>query len=428
MRGGWRVVAASIAVLALLFAPGQAAAQTQHWSDGDVRIHMANPGLEPQDDGAVHVGGDFYGQAVLTGNDSDQVAEMGFSFGTGPTPPEHSPIHPGLQDFRTDDTPEDGWVLPITASDTPAGEYTYALHAYTVPGDPSSEIARLWGSAVLEDSDITPPWPWILPGETQSLTNPYGVNGVTIEFAENATAQLWVDGEQVELSEWTPPERDDDNVPRQTVEEEKRVLGDGYQWNGAVEEGTTLRVQATDENGNENTKAVLVGVGVDAPVLEVSTNPISEEASTSGDGTSHRGLTTTVTNWGSNASEARVSASAPDPWAASVSPTNLSLEPGESTEIHVEAEASGSAADGAPAFEVAVSYTGLETPVTSTFTLGEGSGAGGQAGGGTNAGGQAAAPGGSNESVPGQENGSPIGLAAGLAALAAAALARRRRA
>lgn len=428
MRGGWRVVAPSIAVFALLLAPGQAAAQTQHWSDGDVQIEMANPSLEPQDDGAVHVGGDFYGQAVLTGSDSDQVAEMGFSFGTGPTPPQHTPIHPGLQDFRTDDTPEDGWVLPITASDTPPGEYTYALHAYTTPGDPSSEIARLWGSSVLEDSDITPPWPWILPGETESLNNPYGVNGVTIEFAENATAQLWVAGEQVELSEWTPPMRDDDNVPRQTVEEEKRVLGDGYQWNGVVKEGTTLRVQATDEEGNENTKAVLVGVGVDAPVLEVSTNPISEEAVDSRDGTTHRGLTTTVTNWGSNASEARLSASAPDPWTASVSPANVTLGPGESTEIHVEAEASEAAAEGAPSFDVAVSYTGLETPVTSTFSLGDSASGTGSAGGGTDGGGQAVAPGGSNGSVPEDANGSPLGLAAGLAALAAAALVRRRRA
>lgn len=427
MRGGWRVVAASIVVLALLVAPGQAAAQTQHWSDGDVRIENANPSLEPQDDGAVHAGGDFLGQVVLSGNDTDQVAEMGFSFGTGPPPPQHSPIHPGLQDFRTDDTPEDGWMLPITASDTPPGEYNFAVHAYRTAGDPSSEIARLWGSSVLEDSDITPPWPWILPGETESLNNPNGVDGVTIEFAENATAQFWVDGEQVELSEWTPPKRDDDNVPRQTVEEEKRVLGDGYQWNGTVQEGTTLRVQATDEEGNENTKAVLVGVGVHSPVLEVSPNPISEEATTSGEGTAHRGLTTTVTNWGSNASKARLSASAPDPWTASVSPTNLTLESGESTEIHVEAEASGSAADGAPAFEVAVSYTGLETPVTSTFSLGDGSSGTDAPGGGVDAGGEAGPAGEAGDGIPGEENGSPLGLAAGLAALAAAALARRRR-
>lgn len=423
MRGGW-IGLGLVAVL--LMAAGAVGAQTRHWSDGDIQLVMANPDLQPEDDGAVHVGGDIMGQVIVRGNDSDRVAETGFSFGTGPNSPEHTPLYTGLQDFRTDDDTADGWLLPITASDTPPGDYKFAIHAYETAGDSSSEIARLWGPAVLEDNDVTKPWPWILPGETERTSNAYGVNGVTIEFAENATASMWVDGRQVELSTWTPPERDNDNVPRQTVEEEKEVLGSGYQWTGSVSTGTTLRVEATDEAGNTVTKAVLVGVGVDAPVVEILTEETSRELVTQRSGAVHYGVTTTVQNWGVQATTVNLSVDAPDPWQANVTPSRIPLEPGDSAEIHVDAEAPSDPGGGQPAFGVDATYDAAGRAVTSTFSLG-GTGADGGSGQQEDV---AVRPGdGANTSGgPGQDtNGSPVGLAAPLVALLAGALVAARR-
>lgn len=263
-------IVAVVACVAVVATPAGA----QISAHGSPEILLVNPDLAPRQDGAVHVGGDFIGQIVLRGDGAEDIVELGFSFGAGPPPPQYAPVIVGIRDFRHDDIVEDGWILPITAGDTPPGAYNFAVSAYTRKNDQGSEVARIWGPAVLEAADATAPWPWILPGETASLNNPYAVTGVTIEFAEEATATMWVNGVQVTLEEWTPPARDDDNVPRYTDPTAARVLGSGYKWVGEVNKSDVIRVQATDAAGNAATKAVLAGFGIDNPAIETTTRDV----------------------------------------------------------------------------------------------------------------------------------------------------------
>lgn len=352
-----------VAVGALLAVAGLAAAQTYHWSDGDVRIMGAHPDLTPQDDDRVHSSGDYFSQIVLRGEDASEVEEIGFSFGKGPPSPEHHPGYAGAWDFRTDDTPRDGWFIPITASDTPDGQYKFALHAYATAGDPSSEIARFWGQSVVEDGDAVGPWPWVLPGETSEPNNPHGVPGVTVEFAENATARLWVDGEEVELTEWDPPAREDDLVPRHTAD--PKDLGPGYKWEGPVEEGTVLRVEAVDEAGNQVTKGALVGVGIDNPVIEVRFP--GEPPAPAADGEAEVPLH--VENVGLRTGNVTLSARTPAGLSAEIQPANLTLEPGASQQASLTlAPEDPSDADLAGAeVTVEAAYPAGGQPVASTF-------------------------------------------------------------
>lgn len=357
---GW--LAAAV-VGALLLLAGGGLAQEHRWSDGDVEIVPVHPDLQFED-GAVTSSGDFFTQAVLRGEDADQVEEIAFSFGAGPPSPVHHPGYVGLWDYRVDANGDDGWFIPLTTSDTPDGQYKFAVHAYTSEGDPSSEIARLWGrgNVANEDGDQVGPWPSIQPGETARTDNPHGVQGVTIEFAENASARLFVDGREVALEEWTPPERDDDDIPRRT--EESAVLGDGYRWNGDVEEGTVLRVEASDEANNTITKGALVGHGIDNAIVEVRLdNPgagfQAGETST---------LELEVANIGLREAEPALEAIAPEAWNTSLSTTPGTLAPGQSREARLVAEVpQGTSLEDAEV-GVQASYPAGEANVTSSFS------------------------------------------------------------
>lgn len=325
MDGRWILAVIGIALLAF---SGGALAQEHQWSDGDVEIVAVHPDLQFEDDGAVHSSGDFLAQIVLRGEDAQEVDEVAFSFGVGPPSPVYHPGYAGLWDYRVDAQGEDGWFIPITTeADTPDGDYKFAAHAYSSAGDPSSEIARHWGAAVVDNAggDDVGPWPAILPGETGQAANPHGVQGVTIEFAENASAELFVDGQPVALEPWTPPARDNDDVPRHT--EEASVLGDGYQWQGEVREGTVLRVEATDEAGNAITKGALVGHGIDNPVLEARLADV---------GIPEPGEDVTVpvevANVGLVAAEPAANGIAPAEWNATVSLRGGAVAPGETTD------------------------------------------------------------------------------------------------
>lgn len=349
--------------VALSLLAGPAAGQIYHWSSADIRLEMANPSLAPQQDGAVHVGGDFIGQVFVTGNDSDRIAEMGFSFGKGTPSPQHTPVYTGAQDFRTDDTRTDGWILPITAGDTPPGDYKFAIHAYAEAGNPQSEIARMWGAAVLESSDVTPPWPWILPGETAQLSNPYGVQGVTIEFAENATAKLFVNGEQVNLTDWTPPERDDDSVPRQTIEQEKRVLGSGYKWTGQVQRGDVLRVEATDQQGTSVTKGVLAGFGADAPAVEIDVDTADLRV----DPGEAAQVPIELANVGARNASVTAVAEVPEGWNGTEK--NLRLAPGQSGSLSVTVQPPEGASDQRAEVPVRLRYPVGDQPLERTRSV-----------------------------------------------------------
>lgn len=358
---------APLTVAALLALAGGGIAQTYTWSEGDIQIAGAHPDLAPQDDGKIHSDGDYFSQLLLRGSDASQVEEIGFSFGVGPPSPQHYPGYAGLWDFRTDATPEDGWMIPLTSSDTPDGEYRFAVHAYANAGDPSSEIARFWGAAVVEneDGDDIGPWPWILPGETSQPTNPHGVSGVTIEFAEQAEAQLWVDGREVQLTNWTPPPRDDDEIPRHTVDSESRVLGSGYKWEGALETETVLRVEAVDEAGNRVTKGALVGVGIDNPVVEVQLPDTPPAPGPDGE----TEATVEVANIGLRTGNVTLSTQAPDGVSAQLEPAEVTLNPGASKEVTLTMTREDRADVNLSASQVGVeaAYEADGQPVSSTF-------------------------------------------------------------
>lgn len=410
--------------LALALLVGLAAgalAQEHHWSDGDVQIVPVHPDLGFEDDGAVHSSGDFLAQIVLRGEDADAVEEVAFSFGAGPPSPAYHPGYVGLWDYRVDADGEDGWFIPITTSDTPAGDYKFAAHAYASAGDPSSEIARHWGAAAVEDGDQVGPWPAILPGETERTTNPHGVSGVTIEFAENASAQLFVDGEPVELSSWTPPARDDDDIPRHT--EEARVLGDGYRWQGEVTEGTVLRVEAVDEAGNAVTKGALVGHGIDNPVLEVRLEAPPTVPEPGEDLT----VPFEVANVGLAAADPELSALAPAEWNATASRRAGPIDPGGTTQGTLSLSVPDDATPQGTAIGVEVTYSLGGQNVTSVFDhrLGApadaGAGEGSEIPSGETGGEELEA-----QADPGEGDGIPFGTGASLVGVLLAALAAAR--
>lgn len=278
---------------------------------GKLKLVFLNPDLQTQDDNKVHAQGTFFiqFQAVDTTGEAIEVTRFSFSFGKthdvlddNPTLncneslPEN-PMGQGtagayLMFYRSDFSSEDGFFVPIETRNVPDEEYAAAVHAYT--GDSIvgyTEVARGWTRAVVdncvgqslpnscpndssEDSlakDRTMPWPIVLPGDGIQTND---VAGLTVEFPEamNAeTVRAWVGGQEVPLSEWTPPPRDVDLVPLNDEDPcpaqvrsvcETKIYGPGFQWIGNIPDGSIIRVEGADVAGNLVTKQMHLGSGV----------------------------------------------------------------------------------------------------------------------------------------------------------------------
>lgn len=321
-------------------------------------------GQASDDQGAIHLSGTVLLQAVLLGDRTEDVEEVIFNFAPGAPPPAYTPLYPGIQELKTDDTPTDGWMFPINASQLPAGEHSFALHAYATAGDPSSELARSWGPLVVEDDDASPPWPWVLPGETGDMENPHVPGAVTVELVEEGTIELFVQGRAVEPEPWTPPARTPGVIPQTTVPSQDQVGGVGVQHPANLSEGDVLRVVATDTAGNQVGKGLLIGHGVHEPILEI-TIPVGNL--TVATGSQLQGLFD-VRNIGTEPASYDVILEAPEGYTASLDPTQGRLEPGSATRTQLALDIEPDAPTGSKV-TIEIRYNATDGPVRSVFPL-----------------------------------------------------------
>lgn len=341
------------ALVVLLLAAVPSNAQNQP----DIRL----VGQQVEDEGLV-LSGKALVQVVLRGNGSDSVEEVTFSYAPGPTPPGTQPAPTALRDLRTDQTPSDGWMLPVNASRLPEGTHRFAIQAYAEAGNPASQVARLADALQVEGDDETPPWPWVLPGETDATTNPHREGALTVEIAEEGSAQLFLRGQRVPLEAWTPPRRDADLVPRATARQQ--TWGSGFTYDGNLSEGDVLRVVTTDTQGNRAGKGVLVGHGIDEPILEVSI-PVGTFAVP--EGSMLRGVAT-IRNLGQRATAYEVDVDAPEDWNASLSSRAGHLDPQQGRRLRIAIDVPANASTDPPiAFQA--HYQATDGPVTSRFPL-----------------------------------------------------------
>lgn len=279
---------------------------------GPVKLVFLNPDLQEDDNGIVQAQGTFFiqFQAVAPPDANvDEITRFSFSFGKGDPALDNNPTlncNESLPDtqlgkgtagayllfYRSDFNSEDGFFVPIETWNVPDGDYAAAVHAYT--GDDLTgytEVGRGWTYATVDNcvgqslpnscpndtdedrlsKDRTMPWPIVLPADGEQTND---VNGLTIEFAEKMqddTVKASIDGEEVTLSEWTPPERDTDLMPLNDETDcpvqvrslcETKVYGVGYKWEGQIGEKALIRVVGKDLAGNEVTKQIHRGSGV----------------------------------------------------------------------------------------------------------------------------------------------------------------------
>lgn len=286
--------------------------QGTHNQCGDLRLIFGNSDLNrdmQSDDGIVHAQGSFFAQFQAIGEGAEDITRFSFSFGKSheeindnellncnESLPDN-PLGKGtagayIMFYRSDFEQENGFFIPIETRNVPDGDYAAAVHAYT--GDSLvgyQEVARAWvmaevinceGSGAEMDycngdeydddpdviaNDFTKPWPWVLPGDGIQT---HDVNGLTIEILEPVDfMNASINGVPVELEEWTPPPRDRDVLPLNDPGGElegcvveaapaciHEVYSDGWKWEGQIEIGDVIQIEAVDRNGNEVFKSI----------------------------------------------------------------------------------------------------------------------------------------------------------------------------
>lgn len=308
-----------------------------HKQCGKYKLVFRNLDLQNHDvNGFVHAEGSFFVQFQVIGAGASKVSRLSFSFGVDheslydnptvncgvPLPP--NPVGTGtagayIPYYRSDFDPSDGFFVPILTNNVGDGEYAAAIHAYE--GDCSQglisvptciEVARAWTRAVVDNCpgdvslpdnncsgytqdditkmDHTQPWPMILPGDGRQSND---VNGLTVEFGEPMDKSSFfatLNGQPLAMQEWADnPKRDSDLVPlndnQDCVTEIELVCtrddyGDAWKWEGSINDGDIVQVEAADLNLNRVVKTVHVGAAgfqatVESAAPEVILNPLN---------------------------------------------------------------------------------------------------------------------------------------------------------
>lgn len=301
-------------------------ADDTHKQCGKYALVFRNPDLREDAQEFIHAQGQFFIQFQVVGAGASEVTKLSFSFGATADPLYNNPAvncndnappsQAGngtggayLYYYRSDFDPRDGFFVPILTNNVPDGEYGAAIHAYNEAG---VEVARAWAKAIVDncpgdtsapkncpgstpeqviEMDHTKPWPIILPGDGEQTND---VAGLTVEFGEpieTESLQVTLNAKPLNVTDWTPPARDDDVTPNNDDQDcpanapytcSRSIYGPGFQWLGTISPGDVIRVSAMDLNRNLVEKTVHFGVGtsggtVDLQRPEVSINAVGED-------------------------------------------------------------------------------------------------------------------------------------------------------
>lgn len=280
--------------MAMIATPAEA--QVSSCGDG-FELFMRNPDMVPQSDGKFHVSGDFFVQFQVIGDNADQIETFAFSVGLPPENPESIcdlPVWPAglmLEAYKVDQDKSDGFFILMRTSGqtTPQNtDLTVAVHGYDASGQ---EVARFWGTAVVEScpgqtqggcstiKDEQIPWPVLLPGDGEVAL----VDGFTVEFAEPLESYtVFLNGEDItdQMQDWEGRQWDADTyydygpagvfataTPMCTLPPPVQTCvtkpGPALQWTQRpINDDDVIRVEAIDLAGNVAKKEIHVGSSV----------------------------------------------------------------------------------------------------------------------------------------------------------------------
>jgi hypothetical protein len=319
-------------------------AMNEHNQCGDLRLLFGNQDLNRDfqaEGGIVQAQGSFFIQFQAIGEGAQDITRFSFSFGK--SHPEindneilncnealpDNPLGKGtagvyIPFYRSDFNSDNGFFIPIETRNVPDGDYAAAVHAYTGEWPNYVEVARAWALAEVVNcagtgapldycngeefdddenviaNDHTQPWPWVLPGDGQQT---HDVDGLTIEVLEPvASINASLNGELLELEEWTPPPRDRDVIPMNDAGSDganplegcpadqslpplctHQVYSYGWKWEGPIDIGDIIQVEVVDRNGNEVFKSLFwdgVGGVIDIDFPEIDFNLLSRPEQT----------------------------------------------------------------------------------------------------------------------------------------------------
>ena len=260
-------------------------------------LFMRNPDMVPSNDGKFHVSGDFFVQFQGIGENADQIETFAFSVGLPPENPESIcdlPVWPAglmLEAYKVDQDKSDGFFILMNTGGQSTPQNTdlqVAVHGYDGSG---AEVARFWGTAVVETcpgqtqggcgtrNDEQIPWPVILPGDGEAAL----VDGFTVEFAEDiAELTVLLNGEDItdQMEDWTGRQWDSDtfydygpagifataapmcSLPA-PIHQCVTNPGPSYQWTQrTMTADDVIRVEAIDTSGNVAKKEIHLGSSV----------------------------------------------------------------------------------------------------------------------------------------------------------------------
>lgn len=292
----------ALSALAVAFAPSASAQAPDPatfescGSNDELVLVFMNPDLGKRDDGYVHASGRFFIQFQARGPKALEIEKMYFSFGKPAADQNICDTPAGivytdgvfLQNYRADFDWQDGFFVPINTYNVPDGEYIASISTYDATG---KEMVRYWTRALVENgcqqppcerpeyvaNDKIVPWPIVLPGDGVRTD---GKDGLYIEVAEPvAEIKAWLgthEGQKiVELTNTTPPMRDDDvapDVPNNPLgpttldcagapvpAQCAKQWGSAWEWPGVIGDEAVIRVRIVDMNGNVAEKVVHVG-------------------------------------------------------------------------------------------------------------------------------------------------------------------------
>ncbi len=284
-----------------------------------LQLLLRNTDLAVRSDGRVHAQGSIFVQFQAIGDNADDIAYFGFSFGPAESPitddsgvcdlpPQAWITGAYILNYRADVDQSDGFFINLQTDLVPDSFYAAAVHAYD---EDNNELARAWVNAEVDNcdggqlsrcegeankeqhlrQDKTMPWPILLPGDGEA---PEG-GGLTVEVAEELRSiQVFLNGVNIteELETWDGRLWDDDLIPgygpyglgnilvpecsRQPPQECNNI-GEAYRWNQReLTPDDVVRVIATDMAGNVAKKEIHIGSGTtgaitgDLPNLQVT--------------------------------------------------------------------------------------------------------------------------------------------------------------
>lgn len=416
MRAG---LALAAALLVVAMAPG---AEAQIKSCGELDLFIRNPDIQPQGDGKFHVAGDFFMQFQVIGDGADAIETFAFSVGLPVDNPEEIctlPIWPGglmLEAYKADENKADGFFILMNTAGQSTPQQTdlsVAVHGYDAAG---TEIARFWGTAVVESctstaplggcpssevdtNDVLMPWPIILPGDgAESL-----VDGFTVEFAEPLSeVAILLNNEDItdEMQVWDGRVWDRDvfwdygpgglvgvAVPMCTLDGTQiqscgPADGPAYEWTQRrMSADDVIRVVATDMAGNVATKEIHIGSSVASgaiddgiPILQMT----AEEPTLTVAPGEAAIFKMRLENTGSGEGHPFATATVPEGWAYEWVPGHKPVPAGGTSEQELHVTPPADATDGSHTIEALVEYRQgsddkvLRSVLTATVVVPEG--------------------------------------------------------